>query len=108
MFATVAPRLKYDFSSHHKSVNAKPARAIVLQGGFDVSAQVDTWDTYLSTLRTATIEAISAKKMTQRDYLNVLAEVDTWSRRLEIAQINDCEDLACKALLRTTTLGSSG
>jgi len=45
--------------------------------------------------------------MAQRDYLNVLAEANTWSSRLEIAQQNDCEDLARKALLRTTALRDS-
>ena len=61
-------------------------------------AEGDTWDTYLSTLRTATIDAISAKKIAQREYLTVLAEEDRSEKRLKIALNNDCEDLVCKAL----------
>ena len=108
MFATVAPRLQKDFSSQNKSVDAKAARPITQRDGENnARAEVDTWDTYLSTLRRATVDAISAKKIAQRDYLNVLAEADTWERRLEIARKNDCEDLVRKALLRRTALRDS-
>jgi len=107
MFATVTPRLQNNFSSQNKSVNAKAARPIAQRDGENATAEVDTWGTYLSTLRQATVDALSAKKMAQRDYLNVLAEANTWSSRLEIAQQNDCEDLARKALLRTTALRDS-
>ncbi len=73
----------------------------------NVLAAEDTWDTYLSTLRQATVDAIRAKKSAQRDYLTVLVEADAWSKRLEIALNNECEDNVRKALWRRNALRDS-
>jgi phage shock protein A len=70
-----------------------------------IEAQI--WDTDLSALRRATIDAIAAKKLAQRDYLTVLAQADAWERRLEIALNNNCENSIRKALLRRTALRDS-
>ncbi len=96
MFATVQAS-----SKTYLSIRNLPLKAI--SGGLspqrdveNFQAEGDAWDTYLSTLRTATIEAISAKKIAIANYLTVLAEEDRCEKRLEIALNNDCEDLVCK------------
>ncbi len=104
MLATVQTRsnqtrAKNDFPSQNLALKAIRGGSVT-QRDENLQAEADTWGSYLNTVRKATVEAISAKKIAQRNYVTLLAEVDTWERRLEIALNNDCEDLACKALLR--------
>ena len=98
MFATVQASSKNDVSFRNLPLKAISGGSSLQRDVENFQAEGDTWDTYLSTLRTATIEAISAKKLAQREYLTVLAEEDRCEKRLETALNNDCEDLVCKAL----------
>ncbi len=98
MLATIKNSSSTDFSVRNLPLKALSG-GLSAQGNFEsFQAESQTWNTYLSTLRTATIEAISAKKIAQREYLTVLAEEDKCEKRLEIALNNDCEALVCKAL----------
>ena len=106
---TLKSGLKKEPSSQHRAAmtpiaylthSSAPFLAPVITPRADenVLAAEDTWGTYLSNLRQATVEAIRAKKQAQKDYLTVLVEADAWSKRLEIALNNECEDNVRKAL----------
>jgi hypothetical protein len=106
---TLKSGLKKSPSSQHRAAmtpiaysthSSEPFLALVVtqRDSENVLAAEDSWGTYLSTLRQATVEAIRAKKQAQKDYLTVLVEADAWSKRLEIALNNECEDNARKAL----------
>ena len=99
MLATVQTKSN-DSSSFRKLTNAALGAQVSPNLNIkEFQGENDTWNSYLRALREATIEAIRAKKLTQRDYLSVIREENTWSTQIEIGLANDYEDLVYKALL---------
>ena len=102
MLVTVQPSSNQNVSFQHLTPEALFGGSRIQRDFENFQPEGDTWDTHLSTVRTAAIDAISAKKVAQRDYLTALAEEDICEKRLESALNKDCEDLVCKALSSKT------
>lgn len=98
MFATLSFNSKsnYAFQNRAAGVSSAPKTA---QQDWEVEAEADTWDSYLSSLRREIGEAIANRANAERDYQQIVVEADAWERRLAMAQENNCDQIVRKALL---------